>query len=139
MFRTAWGIAVDLTAEATFTTSPPAPSPSGSGPPVSPHVRLDASPALTHPPTDRSGWRITPEEAAWLRHGVALAAPAIEARHAPRHTTITVHRVLFPHTDYQPEGLAAAMLAWTEAEFALPPHPVDARFDPVTNRYVYSW
>ncbi|MFI7322564.1 hypothetical protein [Streptomyces venezuelae] len=134
LLKGAWGIAVDLTAEARLSPAPPP-----SAHPVTPHVHLDPSPALTHPPTDHTGWRITPEEAEWLHHGLALAAPAVEARHAPRHTTITVHRVLFPHTDYQPEGLAAAMLRWTETQFDLPPHPVDARFDREANRYVYSW
>ncbi|MEU7579379.1 hypothetical protein AB0B50_17445 [Streptomyces sp. NPDC041068] len=130
----AWGIAVDLTASVALGTKAPA-----DAEPVSTHVWLDASPALTHPPTDRTGWRITPDEAAWLRHGPALAAPAVEARHAPRHTTVTVHRALFPLTDHQPEGLAAALLKWLEEEFELAPHPADATFDRPSNRYVYVW
>ncbi|MFD6437757.1 hypothetical protein [Streptomyces venezuelae] len=136
LFKGAWGIAVDLTASASLSSAPPP-----SAHPVTSHVHLDASPALTHPPSDRTGWRITPDEAGWLRHGLVLAAPALHTRNAPRHTTVTVHRVLFPHTDYQPEGLAAAMLRWTETELGLPPHPhpVDVRFDSAANRYVYSW
>ncbi|MFF8655040.1 hypothetical protein [Streptomyces huasconensis] len=134
VIKGAWGIAVDLTAEVTLGVAPPVCAER-----VSPCVWLDAFPVLSHPPADRTGCRITPEEAVWLRHGVALAAPAVEVLTAPRHTTITVHRVRFPETDYQPEGLAAAVLAWTEAEFGLPPRPVEVRFDRSANRYVYGW
>ncbi|MEV5978041.1 hypothetical protein [Streptomyces sp. NPDC052114] len=115
--RGAWGIAVDLTASVSTGTE----APEGADR-ISAHVWLDASPVLTHPPADRTGWRITPEEADRLRHGVALAAPAVESRHAPAHTTVTVHRVAFPLTDYEPEGLTSAVLQWLGEEFrtALP-------------------
>ncbi|MFH8607899.1 hypothetical protein ACH4D5_10470 [Streptomyces sp. NPDC018029] len=134
MLKTAWGIAVDLTADASLAAVPPAHAER-----VGAHVWLDVSPVLTHPPADRTGRRLAPEEAVWLRHGVALAAPAVAARHAPLHTTVTVHHVWFPETDYQPEGLAAAVIQWLEEEFTLPPHGVTATFDHPANRYVYTW
>ncbi|CAM5712059.1 hypothetical protein SALBM135S_04338 [Streptomyces alboniger] len=130
----AWGIAMDLTADAVLSAGPP-----GRGERVGGRVWLDASPVLAHPPADRSGLRILPEEVAWLRRGLALAGAAVEARNAPLHTTVTVHRVLFPLTDHQPEGFTAALLRWTEEEFGLEPRPVRASFDRRADRYVYDW
>ncbi|MER5784904.1 hypothetical protein ABT104_24810 [Streptomyces mobaraensis] len=71
---------------------------------------------------------------------MTLATPALSAGlPAGHHTLVTVHRVRFPEADYQPEGLAAALLLWIEREFALPPHPVIVTFDRSANRYVYDW
>ncbi|MCF3118872.1 hypothetical protein IPZ68_03990 [Streptomyces arenae] len=112
--RGARGIAVDLTASVSLGADAPADAER-----VGTRVWLDASPVLTHPPTDRSGWRITPEEAAWLRRGVARAAPAVAALHAPAHTTVTVHRVLFPLADHAPEGLTTAVSQWLAEEYGL--------------------
>lgn len=55
------------------------------------------------------------------------------------HALVTVHRVLFPETDFQPEGLAAALLLWVEREFGLPPFPVGAVFDRAAYRYRFTW
>ncbi|MEU3923239.1 hypothetical protein [Streptomyces sp. NPDC029004] len=132
--RAPWGIAIDLTAEASLTPEPPV-----IGELVADRVWLDLAPVLNHPPSDRSGLRITEDEAAWLRHGVALAAGSIAAQNPSLHTTVAVQRVLFPLTDYQPEGLAAAVLEWTEKEFSLTSYPVEAEFDQRANRYVYTW
>ena len=100
---------------------------------------LDASPVPAHPPGDRSGLRVLPEESAWLRHGLTLAGGAVEARTAPLHTTVTVHRARSPLCDYQPEGLAAAMVRWAEEEFRLEPRAVRTTFDRQADRYVYDW
>lgn len=86
-------------------------------------VWLDTTPVRTHPPTDRRGCRLHAEEADWLRHGLRLAAPALASRAPAGHTLVTVHRVLFPEADFQPEALAAAVLRWTEEEYALPRTP----------------
>ncbi|WP_171164021.1 hypothetical protein [Streptomyces sp. I05A-00742] len=130
LFRTAWGIRIDLTASAVTTAAPPA-----HGERVADGVWLDAAPVLTHPPTDGRGNRLSPDEAAWLHHGLSLAAPFLPP---DRHTLVTVHHVRFPETDYQPEGLAAALLLWAEQEFELPAHPITVTFDRSANRYVYE-
>ncbi|MEX2986045.1 hypothetical protein [Streptomyces sp. C36] len=134
LLRGPWGIWIELTASATVTAGPPA-----RGEQVTDGVWLDAGPVLTHPPTDREGKRLSPAEAAWLHHGLTLAAPALTAAAPGPHTLVTVHRVRFPETDYQLEGLAAALLQWTEQEFDLPPHPLPVAFDRPANRYVYAW
>ncbi|WP_432010508.1 hypothetical protein [Streptomyces cucumeris] len=134
MMRAARGIAIDLTADAVLTTGPP---PRGER--VTARVWLDTAPVRTHPPEDRSGLRLTAEEAAWLGPGLALAAPAIEARTAGRYALVTVERVRFPEADFQPEGLAAALLGWAEEEFGLPARPVGASFDRAANRFVFIW
>ncbi|MEV3989444.1 hypothetical protein AB0J57_11060 [Streptomyces sp. NPDC049837] len=132
--RGPWGIAVDLTAEARVSPEPPPGAEHVAG-----RVWLDPGPVLNHPAGDRSGWRITDDEADWLRRGAALAAPSVEARNPGAHTTITVRRVLFPPAGFQPEGLAAALVLWAEEEFGLPAHPVEAAFDRAAHRYVYDW
>ncbi|MGA4839935.1 hypothetical protein [Streptomyces sp. G45] len=156
MLGPGWGIAIDLTA-----TSAPLPAAQAGGGPsrVSGRVSLDVAPVLRHPPTDRTGLRLTPDEADWLRHGLTLTAARIEAALPPgERTLVTVHRVLFPGTDFQEEGLAGAIMAWAEAEFDLPTPtattattaattaapgspevPPDVSFDPVRNRFVYAW
>ncbi|MFC8920885.1 hypothetical protein ACFT5C_34660 [Streptomyces sp. NPDC057116] len=134
LLRGPWGIAVDLTADARLSPGPPAGAEHVAG-----RVWLDVAAVLNHPADDRSGWRITGDEAEWLRRGAALAAPAIEARFPGGHTTVTVRRVLFPQADFQPEGLAAALLRWAEEEFGLPAQSVDVAFDRAAGRYVYDW
>ncbi|MFE5811255.1 hypothetical protein [Streptomyces sp. NPDC056491] len=130
----AWGIWVELTASASVGAGVPV-----TGERVADGVWLDVSPVLAHPPSDRRGKRLTAGEAAWLRHGLALAGPALAARGPGAHTLVTVDRVLFPEADFQPEGLAAALLRWAEEEFGLAPHPVRAHFDRGANRYVFRW
>ncbi|MFI9305373.1 hypothetical protein [Streptomyces triculaminicus] len=134
LFKGPWGIWIELTASAATSGRPPA-----CGDQVSDGVWLDATPVLTHPPTDREGKRLSPGEAAWLRHGLSQAAPALTAATPGPHTLVTVHRVRFPETDYQPEGLAAALLQWAEQEFGLPPHALPVTFDRAANRYIYPW
>ncbi|MBT2510279.1 hypothetical protein J7I98_31380 [Streptomyces sp. ISL-98] len=133
--RGPWGIAIDLTAAPTLTLDPPS-----SGEQVGERVWLDAAPVGEHVPADRSGVRLTPEELPWLRRGMALLTGDIEAAHGQtRHTLVTVHRVLFPEADFQPEGLAAALLQWGREEFGLDTRPVEVTFDREANRYVYPW
>ncbi|MFD9335909.1 hypothetical protein ACFWBF_16080 [Streptomyces sp. NPDC060028] len=134
LLRGPWGIWIELTASAAVTAEPPA-----RGERVSDGAWLDTTPVRTHPPTDRRGLRLSAEEADWLRHGASLAAPALASRAAGAHTLVTVHRVLFPEADFQPEGLAAALLQWAREALGLPPHPVEATFDRAANRYAYDW
>ncbi|MGW7054075.1 hypothetical protein [Streptomyces sp. NPDC054887] len=130
-----WGIAIDLTAaSATVTTPPP------DAHRIGPRIWLDPHPVLHHPPTDRAGLRLSPAEAQWLRHGLVLSAESIEATLPPeRLTLVTTHRVLFPETHFQPEGLAGAMMTWCAEEFALAPPTDLITFDPAANRFRYGW
>ncbi|WP_159393351.1 hypothetical protein [Streptomyces rimosus] len=135
MLGPTWGIAIDLTADSASLAAPPS-----SAQRISNRVWLDTTPVLGHPPTDRSGLRLTPDEVSWLRHGLGLAAEAIEAARLPgRHTLITVHRVLFPEADFQAEGLAAAIVEWSQREFSIPPVAFGTSFDRAANRFVFTW
>ncbi|MFJ9466872.1 hypothetical protein [Streptomyces caniferus] len=135
MLGPTWGIAIDLTAGSASVAAPPF-----SAQRISDRVWLDATPVLDHPPTDRSGLRLTPDEVGWLQHGLGLAAEAIEAARPPgRHTLVTVHRVLFPEADFQPEGLAAAIIEWSQKEFSIPPVAFGTSFDRAANRFVFAW
>jgi hypothetical protein len=129
-----WGIWIKLTASTAVTAAPPL-----RGERIADRIWLDATPVRTHPATDRRGLRLLAEEADWLRHGMSLAAPGLASLTPASHTLVTVHRVLFPEADFQPEGLAAALLLWTEEEFGLPPYPVGVTFDRAANRYLYEW
>ncbi|MDC7337204.1 hypothetical protein PQR15_12675 [Streptomyces lydicus] len=135
MLGPTWGIAVDLTAGSASVAAPP-----NSAQRISDRLWLDATPVLGHPPADHSGLRLTPDEVGWLRHGLGLAAEAIEAARPPDlHTLVTVHRVLFPKVDFQPEGLATAIIEWSQKEFSVPPVAFGTSFDPAANRFVFAW
>ncbi|MGW7019179.1 hypothetical protein ACWGGS_07505 [Streptomyces decoyicus] len=131
----AGGIAIDLTAGSASVAAPPR-----SADRISNRIWLDATPVLEHPPTDHSGLRLTQDEAGWLRHGLSLAAEAIEAAQPrDRHTLVTVHRVLFPETEFQAEGLAGAIIDWSRREFSIPEVAVGISFDRAANRFAFNW
>ncbi|MFD3420601.1 hypothetical protein [Streptomyces decoyicus] len=129
------GIAIDLTAGSASVAAPP-----HSAERISSRIWLDTKPVLEHPPTDHSGLRLTPDEAGWLRHGLSLAAEAIEATRPPdRQTLVTVYRVLFPETEFQAEGLAGAIIDWSRREFSIPEVAVGISFDRAANRFAFNW
>lgn len=131
-----WGIAIDLTAASASSAAPPL-----NGERVSDRVWWTAAPVLGHPPADRTGLRLTTDEVGWLRYGLGLAAEGIRAVLPPgRHVLLTVHRVVFPETDFQEDGLAGAMAAWCREEFGIAHDPVGTvTFDRDANRFVYAW
>ncbi|MGX1880909.1 hypothetical protein [Streptomyces sp. NPDC055287] len=131
-----WGIAIDLTAASAPVAAPPV-----GGDRISARIWLDTGPVLNHPPSDRSGLRLTPDEVGWLRRGLGAVAAETEGILPPRVLTLlTVHRVLFPEAGFQAEGLAGAMMAWCREEFGLGPEPVGTvSFDRAANRFLYGW
>jgi hypothetical protein len=50
-----------------------------------------------------------------------------------------VESIFYVESDYQPEGLAVAMLRWLEEEFSLPDHDIQVTFDRNGNRYSFEW
>ncbi|MEU3586499.1 hypothetical protein ACH4GF_31745 [Streptomyces rimosus] len=50
-----------------------------------------------------------------------------------------MHRVLFPEADFQAEGLAAAIVEWSQREFSMPPVAFGTSFDRAANRFVFTW
>lgn len=49
---------------------------------------------------------------------------------------IELGAVTFVPTDYQPEGLAAAIIGWSAEEFGVDQVSWDLRYDKTTNRYI---
>jgi hypothetical protein len=74
-----------------------------------------------------------------LQRGLQTMAPAIEAVVTRGYVIVEVGEVDFALTDYQPEGMAAAMIGWVSEEFGLASPTMSIRFDKVNNRYDISW
>ncbi len=88
---------------------------------------------------DVSRVNIGEADAAQLAFGLALASSRIERHLAAGHVVVDVRQVDYTPTDYQVEGMAAAMLGWAQEEFDLEPQGVGVDFDRERNRYVFHW
>jgi hypothetical protein len=73
-----------------------------------------------------------------LLRGLTLKAAEIEAKEPSQYVIIEVNEVTYTPTDYQPEGLAAAMIGWISEEFQLEPPTWNIRFDKEANRYIFT-
>ncbi len=73
-----------------------------------------------------------------LVRGLALMAPAIQRRRPNAQVLVELGAVTFTLTDYQPEGLAAAMIGWAAEEFRVEQVAWELRYDGNINRYVLS-
>jgi len=118
--RASWGIAIDLRARAVIGDDLPP----------------DSLPAGDRVALAVNGVQLEAEEVEQLLRGLGLMAPAIEAAHPDVHVLVRLGAVSFTPTDYQPEGLVAAMIGWAAEEFGLEQVPWDLRFDKSTNRYL---
>ncbi|MFI7273153.1 hypothetical protein [Streptomyces sp. NPDC049879] len=109
-----WGLRVDLTA----TSSEAAAADGGAaGEAVAPGVRLD----VRDPDA-------TAEDREQLAHGLRYAAPHIREAVGGRAVTVTVERIAYPLTDYQPEAAALALTGWAAGHFGFPPLPATVTF-----------
>lgn len=117
-----WGIAIDLTAQA-FAGAPE----TNAAEPVGTHIWLAVSTPL--PEADRRS----------LLAGLASVASRIDAVTNKADFLIEVQRVQYTPTDYQVEGLAAAIIGWACEEFQLGPPGTSVTFDPEKNRYHISY
>src|SRR3954454_2492535 len=123
ILKASWGIAIDLDARSVLLPSAPAELV-----PAGDRVWLDSS-RICFPAADIGH----------LQLGLSIAAPSIERRVASGHVVVEVLAVSYTPTDYQSEGLTAAMLGWAGEEFNfLPPTP-EVKFDAPTNRYGFRW
>jgi hypothetical protein len=74
-----------------------------------------------------------------LQRGLQVMAPAIEDVETRGYVIVEVGEVDFALTDYQPEGMAAAMIGWVKEEFGLDSPIVSISFDKANNEYVFTW
>jgi hypothetical protein len=122
VLQASWGIAVDIRARAVFSLALPPDSR-----PVSDRVALDVHAV-----------RLGAEDLEYLSYGLALMAPAIQRAHADGIVLVEVCEVTFTPTDYQPEGLTAAIIGWSAEEFGVDQAPWELRFEQQANRYRLS-
>jgi hypothetical protein len=122
ILKASWGIAIDLQARAVLAEDPP-------------HDLLSVSPRVW---LDVSGVQLPDADIKQLVRGLTVMAPAIENKNQDAYVIIEVGRVSYTPTDYQPEGMAAAMIGWVAEEFGLDSPVIDVYFDKNANRYVFS-
>lgn len=121
VLQASWGIAIDLRARSAHC---------GTFPPEAIHV----SDALALVAAGEV--RLDAEGVGQVLRGLALMAPAIQRARPDAHVLIELGAVTFVPTDYQPEGLAVAIIGWAAEEFGIDQVSWDLRYDKTINRYI---
>lgn len=117
----AWGLSVDLTATSRRTE------------PAAGHQAVRVSQSIFLEILDS---RSTEEDREQLARGLAYAAPKIEEAAGHQPLTVTVERLDYPLTDYQPEAAAVAIVQWSASEFGFDPLPLTVEFSKAAGKYV---
>jgi hypothetical protein len=124
MGKASWGIAINVTAEWNTIASTPADA-------VQMTERLWCS------CDDRS---LTTEELHYLMLGVKVVADSIARQIGEAHRIlIRVGRIDFNPTDYQPEGIVAAMAFWASEAFHFPKPEITGRYDKDRRKYTFTF
>jgi hypothetical protein len=82
---------------------------------------------------------LSSEEKQQLTRGFEFAADEVMKASGSQAVTVVLESVSYVESDYQPEGLAVAMLRWLEEEFSLPDHDIQVTFDRNANVYSFGW
>ena len=122
VLRASWGIAIDLRARAVLSARP----------------RADSLWAGSRVQQNLSNVRLLVVDIDQLLYGLSVMAAAIEEKESDGYVIIEVGNVNYTPTDYQPEGLAAAIIGWVSEEFEVDPPAIDVHFDDAENKYVFS-
>lgn len=125
VLKGAWGVRISITARALHGVE-------GDGPSVLP----DGAVWLARSPSARrlDAWLMD-----GLEQGLVRARPELLRELSGRVLTIEIEDVSFVETDFQVEGLPAAMCAWLEAVLNVEiPAPV-VTFHRALNRYEFDW
>jgi hypothetical protein len=101
VLKSSWGIAIDLQARSCVVEASPAGLVRGGS-----RTWMDISRVV-----------LDERDALELALGMSRVAPMIERVRPDGHVIIEVLSVQFTPTDYQPEGMAAAMVGWATEEF----------------------
>ncbi len=86
------------------------------------------------------GWHPSEEEIEFLKRGLSLVASNVE-KTCPGETPILVRLTGLDYnpTDYQPEGLAAAVTEWTAQLCRFPKPEIPVTFNRALRRYVFDF
>jgi hypothetical protein len=122
ILKWSWGIAIDLRARAVLAAQPRAGALR-----VGDRLQLDVSQV-----------QLPDQDIEQLIRGLRIMAEKIMAAQPHGYVVVEVDKVKYTPTDYQPEGVAAAMIGWAAEEFELTPPDMDVYFDKTKNRYVFS-
>lgn len=122
ILKASWGIAVDLRARALVVAQPPDGLLA-----FGRRVLLD----VTHV-------QLPAVDIEQLMSGLDAMTSAIEEKEPDGYIVIEVDEVKYTPTDYQPEGIAVAMIGWISEEFELVPPTIEVYFDKAANRYIFT-
>jgi hypothetical protein len=87
-----------------------------------------------------TGWRLGEEQMGYLKRGLLLVAADIERTvGGGRPTLVRLTGLQFNPTDYQPEGLAAAIAEWAAQTCGFPSPQISTTFDRSRHRYVFTF
>ncbi len=122
VFKSSWGIAVDLTAKAVTCTE--------GALPVTDNLYLRLEDFLP----------LTVDEPSYLVQGLRLVAAKLQALAAPD-VPIVIHvlAIEFNECDYLPEGLTCAIAGWAAQEYGFEPPAMQVTFDRQANRYHFDF
>jgi hypothetical protein len=86
------------------------------------------------------GRRLSDQELQFLQLGLRLVAPALRTAFGGK-TPICVclSSLRYNPTDYQPEGLAAAVAEWATHACGLPKPEIAVVFDRREHKYIFDW
>jgi hypothetical protein len=83
--------------------------------------------------------RLSAAEIEMLSAGLRSVAVEIANVTAQKPVVVVLNDVQFVESDYQVEGLAAAIIGWATAQFGLEEHDIEVSFNRETNRYDFRW
>ena len=123
IIRYSWGIAIDITARWSSVTD-------GTSDliQVSPHLWLDIR--TTELPA---------EDVTYLLSGLQRVGDDALSHAPAKDVVIEIGKVVYRPTDYQPEGMSAAIIGWAAEEFGFDPPEIQITFDRRANRYEFHF
>jgi hypothetical protein len=126
-FKSTWGIYIELSAEAVPLSGY-----------KSTHGLIEITPAIWLDTYIVAPHRSESEEQFYLVKGVQLIVERFEEK-LRELTVIAVSQATYPLTDFQPEGLACAIIGWASERFSFTAPHVPIEFDRAANRYVFHF
>lgn len=120
--RSSWGIAIDLVATRVEATRPPQDAVA---------IAEGVAVVITAP------WLVS-HERTWVEHGLRLMASRLRQASPAPCTVVVVSDLNIAPTDFQVEGLAAAMIQWAREELGLPAKDAVTGYDADAGRYVFD-